>query len=475
MKLFQRKTPAIRVGAMTSTGHVREENQDNMSRFFSPLGEVFVVADGMGGHKGGALAAEMVTHGMEKELSRIAGGIQIPVALQTATQNVNEAIHQEATSGNPETEGMGSTVVLAVLAEGLMFVGNVGDSRAYLFRKGRLSRLTRDHTRIQKMVDSGILTEAEGREHPDASILNRNMGGKPQVEMEVYPPVQIQDGDVFILCTDGLCGYVVDDAIGRIIAPLTEAQVTAEALVNISLQAGGEDNVTVQVIQCGQRKPGAFVPAPLVSPRRSPVVGGPRKPKWGWIVGLVVLLLGVLGGGIVLGVYAPWQKDLLPEKTKTEKPASVRPKATSREPKPAGRLENAKAESEARDGNTEGNDATELQELKVLGHVSAEDLSKLTGVVQATIKSSAVSHEKGDDAFQSDGPVVWFVKGRGNIALKLRESLGYPESRAKQMPDKVHQRYPRASYVIVPAPQGANTVGRGAQPPEPERKPKIRK
>ena len=474
MKLFERKIPVIRVGAMTSTGCVREENQDNMSRFYSPLGEVFVVADGMGGHKGGAAAAEMVTHGLEEELSTVGGNIPVPVALRAATQAVNEAIHREAKSGNPETEGMGSTVVLALVTGGNLFVGHVGDSRAYLFRKGKLQRLTRDHSRIQKMIDGGLMTEAEGREHPDASVLNRNMGGSPKVEMEVSAPIPIQEGDVFVLCTDGLCGYIQDDAIGRIIAPLSEAQATAEALVDISLKAGGEDNVTVQVIQCGPRKGCAYVPMPPTPPRASPVTGKPKSSRWPLLVSVGVLLLVVLVLGVVLGIYAPWHKDRLPGAPKADKPGASRPaslKADAAEPKTGRQVEDGQSQTDLKDTK----DQSGAQHVLVLGSQSREQQEKVTRIVKATLKSCIIQVIE-DESYEGEAPVVWFFgKGKAaSLALELRKKLEYPDKQAKPMPNPVHEKYSAFTFIIVPGqrPPNLGTKWAPAPNPVPEKKAK---
>ena len=252
----------LRVGAKSHPGKVRSENQDRMSRFTSPFGEVFIVADGMGGHEGGALAAEMTRDGLERYLRRISPDLHVEEALQTAAQLTNAEIYQGANDGNPATRKMGATVVLAVVNGAQLWLGHAGDSRAYLFRHENLSRLTKDHSPIQKMIDHKLISEEDAREHPDASVISRAFGQEPELELEVSSPFPIERGDGLMLCTDGLCGYVGDDEIERVIGAYGDAQEITDALISVALEAGGEDNVTVQFLQFGAR-PKAFFKNPF--------------------------------------------------------------------------------------------------------------------------------------------------------------------------------------------------------------------
>ena len=245
--------PVPRVGAKTHPGKVRSENQDRMSRFATPMGEVFLVADGMGGHEGGGIAARMVSEGFEKRLGRLTAEFSPQSALQHTAQQVNAEIYRHAHDGDPRTEKMGSTAVLALVAGSRALIGHAGDSRAYLFRGGRLQRLTKDHSAIQKMLDHHMLTEAEARDHPDASVINRAFGQAPELELELSPPISLQSGDGLLLCTDGLCGYVDDGEIERVISGMDDAQQITDRLIDLALDAGGEDNVTIQFLQFGPR------------------------------------------------------------------------------------------------------------------------------------------------------------------------------------------------------------------------------
>lgn len=241
-------TPSLRVGAKTHTGKVRSENQDGMSRFTSPLGEVFIVADGMGGHQGGQTAALMTVDGFDNYLRNAPPQCSVSEALQSAAQLTNEKVYELANSNDPTVAKMGSTVVLTVIDRDQMWVGHAGDSRAYLHRNGDLTRLTKDHSMVQKMIDHDMLTEEQARNHPDVSVIERAFGQQPHLELEISGPLELLPGDGVLLCTDGLCGYVVDDEIAAAMKRCGDAQEITAALIDLALATGGEDNVTVQYL-----------------------------------------------------------------------------------------------------------------------------------------------------------------------------------------------------------------------------------
>jgi len=175
------------VGARSETGYARHDNQDRMSRVSAKFGDVFIVSDGMGGHKGGAVAAEMTVKMLESKMVEAGANDEIGDAVKKAFEAANAAVYEKAHSGDSETEGMGATALMVVTRESSALVAHVGDSRAYLFRQGRLQRLTIDHTRVQRMVDAGMLSAKEAEEHPDAGLLERAMGNKPDIEVDIAP------------------------------------------------------------------------------------------------------------------------------------------------------------------------------------------------------------------------------------------------------------------------------------------------
>src|SRR5271165_1457024 len=239
--------------AVASEQGRRDENQDSMSWKRVRWGELFIVADGMGGYKGGAIASKMTVEGVEKHLTETLE-VRFEDALQEAVRRVNEQIYREAHSGNSETESMGSTVVVALIAKEGLQVGHVGDSRAYLFRNGRLVRLTKDHTAVQRMLDAGMLTAEEARNHPDASVLSRAVGSKPEVEIEIGEPLKLEEGDAILLCSDGLSGFVEDRQIRQTLQRQSNIQRVPEALVKLALKSGSDDNITLQFARFGREK-----------------------------------------------------------------------------------------------------------------------------------------------------------------------------------------------------------------------------
>ncbi|MEN8261580.1 MAG: protein phosphatase 2C domain-containing protein, partial [Pseudomonadota bacterium] len=152
------------VSALSETGHVRERNEDCMTAVCLSWGQIFIVADGMGGHKGGALAADLTVRGLVKHLCRVLPGMPIMEAIRYAFERTNKIVYKKAHSGDSETKGMGSTVVVLLILGSSAFVAHVGDSRAYLYRKGHLRRLTKDHSAVQRMIDAGMLSAKEARD-----------------------------------------------------------------------------------------------------------------------------------------------------------------------------------------------------------------------------------------------------------------------------------------------------------------------
>lgn len=238
------------VGARSETGYVRDENQDRMTWVRAPFGDVFVVSDGMGGHSGGALAAELTVQTLQQHLSAVNLTSSLATVVKGAFEAANQVVHERGHSGDAQTAGMGATAVALLVTGSRVMAAHVGDSRAYLFsRTGELRRLTKDHSRVQRMVDAGMLTPAEAERHPDASILERAIGRSPSVEVEISSWLRLRDEDQLLLCSDGLCGYVGDPEIAAVLGNHQNPQQGADQLVNLALEKGGEDNITVQLIR----------------------------------------------------------------------------------------------------------------------------------------------------------------------------------------------------------------------------------
>lgn len=226
-------------GAKTDIGKVREHNEDS----FGCKDNLFVVADGMGGHRAGEVASSIAVETiLAGNISRID-----EAGLKQLILEANNAILAEAEK-NPELAGMGTTVAVLVLFPHKAIVAHIGDSRIYRYTaKGELIRLTDDHSLVAELVKRGELTEIEAKEHPHRNMLTRALGTKGNIEVETMV-LPVQPGDRFLLCSDGLTGMVDEDTIGQVLAGNDMPKVLAEQLVALAVERGGMDNVTVVIV-----------------------------------------------------------------------------------------------------------------------------------------------------------------------------------------------------------------------------------
>jgi protein phosphatase len=221
----------------TDTGRQRNANEDTpFAR--SPI---FVVADGMGGAQAGEVASKTAAETFEGELPQ-APPEQL---LRETIEAANRKVHERAKS-DPSLAGMGTTMTAAIVdvESEQVAIGHVGDSRAYRLRRGKLERLTRDHSLVEEMRRKGQITDAQAEDHPQRSIITRALGPEPEVEVDVQT-VPALGGDVFLLCSDGLTTMLDDDHIARLLTRATSMEAAARALVDEANRAGGRDNITV--------------------------------------------------------------------------------------------------------------------------------------------------------------------------------------------------------------------------------------
>ena len=256
------------IGDLSETGPVREENQDRMCGVRLGLKQLHIVADGMGGHRGGALAAQLTIDGLSRELEQAPSKVSIADLLRQAFDKTNQHVYEKAHSRDRETQGMGSTAVLLLITDQTAHIAHVGDSRAYLYRKGRLSRLTTDHTRAQRMVEAAILTPRQALDHPSASVLERAIGIKPTIEIDITQIHPINTGDGILLCTDGLSGYVNDKEIAEILSGGLPVDEIPKRLFDLALKHESKDNITIKYLQYGKSKPTRFGLARLLTWKR---------------------------------------------------------------------------------------------------------------------------------------------------------------------------------------------------------------
>ncbi len=241
----------VYIGAQTDLGRVRENNEDKFA-FFEPeepeimavKGSLYAVADGMGGHASGQIASEI---GLKTLLKSYYGdpNENVPESLVSALRMANSYIY-DAGRMIPEREGMGTTCVSLVLRDDDAFIGHVGDSRIYLIRGGEIRQVSEDHSWVAEQVRRGALTPEEAQYSPFRNVITRSLGAAPDVEPDTYHE-KIQKDDIFVLCSDGLSGYVTDAEILEIAGSWSPAMASLK-LIDRANDNGGGDNITVVIV-----------------------------------------------------------------------------------------------------------------------------------------------------------------------------------------------------------------------------------
>jgi protein phosphatase len=211
----------------------------------TPHGQLFVVADGMGGHQGGQEASQMAVRII---LQVYASGTEaaIPDRLKGAFEAANDQILQHARR-NPQLQGMGTTCTALVLQDRQAYLAHVGDSRAYLINHEGIKQLTQDHSYVAEMQRQGILTDQEAKSHPQRSVLNRALGVKPSEDIDLIDGMTVAAEDHFLLCSDGL-STVSDKKLLEVVTS-NPPEAACNKLVQLANDMGGGDNVTSQIIR----------------------------------------------------------------------------------------------------------------------------------------------------------------------------------------------------------------------------------
>jgi serine/threonine protein phosphatase PrpC len=243
--------PIILFAEECDRGILREENQDAVLHVSIPLGDLLLVADGIGGYTGGATASRMVVESFYSHLAGLPQDYPVDNAIRGAAARANAQIVAAASIPGTPNHHMGSTVVVAVVqqqADGsYAWIGHIGDSRAYLVRAGRLHRLTTDHSAVQVLLSRNLITPEEAQNHPDASVLTRSLGHQPNVEIDIEQ-LPLAVGDTLLLCSDGLWGFVPELDIERTVNTLgMTLKTVAHSLLEMALAAGGNDNIGIEM------------------------------------------------------------------------------------------------------------------------------------------------------------------------------------------------------------------------------------
>ncbi|MHB8680733.1 MAG: Stp1/IreP family PP2C-type Ser/Thr phosphatase, partial [Acidimicrobiales bacterium] len=232
----------LRSGSASDVGRVRALNEDLALETLT----LFAVADGMGGHAGGEVAARTAIEALQQEFARQPSIDGLVTAVRRANQSVWDRSHED-----PDLRGMGTTLTAAALVAtddgDRLVLANVGDSRSYRFHDGTLTQLTKDHSVAEELVERGELSEAEAAVHPHRHILTRALGVAPDVEVDVWQ-VTPEAGDRFLLCSDGLSNEISTRRMTSVLSSTPDPQQAAETLVRMANEHGGNDNVTVVVL-----------------------------------------------------------------------------------------------------------------------------------------------------------------------------------------------------------------------------------
>ena len=226
-------------------GRMRSQNQDAVFATEETIGSLpnlFVVADGMGGHKAGEYASSQAIALAKREIASDTGSEPVQIINQGITAANKEATQDE------DKYGMGTTMVVATLLEDHLCVANVGDSRLYVYRDGQLSQITQDHSVVGEMVRKGEMPKEEARSHPKRNLITRAVGAEAEVRVDFFDET-LQAGDLVLMCTDGLTSMVEESEIEEVLAGSGQVADKVAKLVDLANDHGGKDNITVIVIE----------------------------------------------------------------------------------------------------------------------------------------------------------------------------------------------------------------------------------
>ena len=272
------------IGNRSDVGRVREVNEDYFGSFHGSFGELLVVCDGIGGHKGGETASRLAVDVIKNHFENLDADYDAKNELLNALAAANNTIVETALQDR-SLEGMGSTAVIVLFKDDLAYTANLGDSRIYLVRDEKIKLLTTDHSLVQQMIDSKMLTPEEAKSHPKKNVITKSLGREGAVEPDISEPIELLKNDKFILCTDGLTNYVKDDEILKIVGN-NLVQQAAGKFVDLANEKGGSDNITVQI---------AEVKVDIDTPAESS-----KKKKL-----LFYFLIGVVLGIAAIGIFNP--------------------------------------------------------------------------------------------------------------------------------------------------------------------------
>ena len=245
----------IEVGFKSDKGLKRDINEDAF--FTIPEENLFMIADGVGGNNSGEVASrttisKLVEYIRKNKLGKKLGEQKIKDYFEKCLEKINKDIYT-LSKIQPENEGMATTITIAYIVDGDLYVVNVGDSRAYLYRDGILTQITEDHTYVNALLQKGIITKEEALAHEKKNIITKAIGGEEFTKPDFFRTSALKD-DIVVLCTDGLHGEISDEVISKIIENGESMQDICISLANKANQCGGRDNITVICLKIREGK-----------------------------------------------------------------------------------------------------------------------------------------------------------------------------------------------------------------------------
>ena len=241
----------LKTFSKTDIGRKRKINQDNVYTCEVPLGNLpnlFIVCDGMGGHKAGDFASAYAVKALEREVMLCEETEPVRI-IREALECANREIYEKAAS-EEQLRGMGTTAVVATIIDHTLIVANVGDSRLYIINDD-IEQITKDHSLVEEMVRIGELDRSEAREHPDKNIITRALGVTENVEVDFFE-VELKKGDIILMCSDGLTNMVEDEDIRMVVKAQRDVVQIVEELIKVANHNGGSDNIGVVIIEADE-------------------------------------------------------------------------------------------------------------------------------------------------------------------------------------------------------------------------------
>lgn len=241
----------MEVGVKTDVGRIRDNNQD---AYYVPSKEdkpLYIIADGMGGHKAGEIASRMAIKIISDYFNSLSNQLQTDKKIKDLIENSIDEANKEIYKKSIEDEkfsGMGTTVTLAYIINEKIFIGHVGDSRAYLLREETLSQITEDHSLVEELIRNGSISKEEARHHPQRNIITRAVGTSKVIKTDIIVESKCKD-DILLLCTDGLTNMLEDEKIKDSFLENEDIQKACEDLVTLSNDKGGFDNITILAVK----------------------------------------------------------------------------------------------------------------------------------------------------------------------------------------------------------------------------------